>query len=124
MTCAIPGVVLLTAGQNQYRLFWNLFGTSNQLLAGLSLLVISVWLRRQGRRAWFASIPMFFVLSVTVVSLVIQIRQLASATALTAPWFNGLVALVLLALAGFMMAIALKAFFRPGRHATASVGAA
>jgi carbon starvation protein CstA len=36
VTCAIPTAVLLAAGQNQYRLFWNLFGTSNQLLAGLS----------------------------------------------------------------------------------------
>lgn len=111
-TCAIPIAVLLAAGQNQYRLFWNLFGTSNQLLAGLSLLVISVWLRRQGRRAWFATIPMVFVLGVTVVSLVLQIRQLATATFASAPWFNGLVALVLLALAASMIVIAVRALAR------------
>lgn len=116
-TCAIPVAVLLAAGQNQYRLFWNLFGTSNQLLAGLSLLVISVWLRRQGRRAWFAIVPMVFVLAVTIVSLVLQVGQLATASFATAPWVNGLVALVLLGLAAAMIAIALRALVQPARLA-------
>jgi len=41
-------------GQPQplYKIFWNLFGASNQLLAALTLLGITVWLW-QTRRAWW-----------------------------------------------------------------------
>ena len=40
-------------GEDAYRVFWTLFGTSNQLLAALTLLAVSVWLHRSGRRYWF-----------------------------------------------------------------------
>ncbi|MGC3969811.1 MAG: carbon starvation CstA family protein [Pirellulales bacterium] len=35
-----------------YRLFWNLFGASNQLLAALTLLGVTVWLWRTRREKW------------------------------------------------------------------------
>jgi len=35
-----------------YKLFWNLFGASNQLLAALTLLGVTVWLWRTRREAW------------------------------------------------------------------------
>ncbi len=43
-----------TDGKEQplWRIFWNLFGASNQLLAALTLLGITVWLW-QTRRAWW-----------------------------------------------------------------------
>ena len=50
LTVAVPLVILLAAGEGAYRAFWVLFGTSNQLLAALSLLGISVWLRRARRK--------------------------------------------------------------------------
>ncbi|MFH1023907.1 MAG: carbon starvation CstA family protein [Planctomycetota bacterium] len=49
--------------------FWPLFGTSNQLLAAMTLLVVTVWLRRTGRPWLFAAIPMLFMLAVTLTSL-------------------------------------------------------
>ena len=42
-------------------LIWPLFGTTNQLLAGLTLLVISVMLVKLGRPARYTLIPMVFV---------------------------------------------------------------
>ena len=45
--------------------FWTLFGASNQLLAALSLLVITVWLREARQRIAFTLIPMLFVLTIT-----------------------------------------------------------
>ena len=68
----IPLGFLLAAGEGAYRQFWVLFGTSNQLLAALSLLAISVWLKRSSRRSAFTWIPMAFVLIITVWSLVMQ----------------------------------------------------
>ncbi len=41
---------------------WPLFGSTNQILAGLTLLVISVMLIRLGRPARYTLIPMIFVL--------------------------------------------------------------
>ena len=108
MTCLVPIGFLLAADRGSFRLFWNLFGTSNQLLAGLSLLAISIWLRRQGKRAWFALIPMALVMTVTVVSLLLQVRLLGRAAVGSAPWINGLVSLVLLGLASTMVVIAAK----------------
>jgi carbon starvation protein len=104
LTALAPLALLLAAGEGAYRLFWVLFGTSNQLLAALSLLGISVWLRRSGRRSLFAWLPMAFVMLVTVSSLVLQVlaalRGLFAAGArLDAGTLNGAVSLLLLGLA-------------------------
>lgn len=48
---------------------WQLFGTSNQLLAGLSLLVVSLYLRALGRPTVYTLVPMGFMLVVTVSAL-------------------------------------------------------
>jgi carbon starvation protein len=104
LTCLVPLGFVLLAGGGAWRSFWTLFGTSNQLLAALSLLGISVWLKATGRRYWFAAWPMVFVSVVTVSSLLLQIRTafwLEGATAVQR--VNGAVCLVLLALAGTLL---------------------
>lgn len=54
-------------------LIWPLFGTSNQLLAGITLLLISIWLRNQGRNAVFTAIPGIFLLFMTIYAMVQQV---------------------------------------------------
>ena len=54
-------------------LIWPLFGTTNQLLAGLTLLVISVMLVKLRRRYIFTLVPMVFV---TVMSFLAALYQL------------------------------------------------
>jgi len=44
---------------------WPLFGAVNQLLAGLSLMVISVWLYRRRKPIWFTGLPMLFMIAMT-----------------------------------------------------------
>ena len=90
-----------------------MFGTSNQLLASLSLLAISVWRWRGGRKAWFTIIPTGFVMSVTVTSLVLQSRNLRRFEVWSTPWLNGLVSVVLLGLAGALVVFAARALRRP-----------
>jgi carbon starvation protein len=104
LTVGVPLVFLLSAESGAYRQFWVLFGTSNQLLAALSLLGISVWLRRSGRSAWWALLPMAFVMTMTCWSLLLQARAallgLTQGGRLFDPvGLNGVVALLLLALA-------------------------
>ncbi|MEE2813590.1 MAG: carbon starvation protein A [Verrucomicrobiota bacterium] len=52
---------LANAGKGGLTL-WPLFGATNQLLAGLSFLVITFYLWRRGRMIWFLAIPMVFML--------------------------------------------------------------
>jgi carbon starvation protein len=105
ITAGVPLLVLLAAGKDSYASFWTLFGTSNQLLAALTLLGVSVWLRRSGRPCWFTVLPMLFMMTITVWSLVGQVLTFLR----TAPekgavaWSNGAVGLLLLALAGLLV---------------------
>ena len=52
-----------------WRVFWTVFGTSNQLLAALTLLGLTTWLRRTGRPWAFAAVPCVFMLVVTLWAL-------------------------------------------------------
>jgi len=113
VTAGVPLAFLLASGEGSFRLFWTLFGTSNQLLAALSLLAITVWLRKLRRPVWYTVAPMVLVMAVTVVALVLQARTLANATVGSAPWINGLVSAVLLALAGTLVVFAVRAWRRP-----------
>ena len=109
-TVGVPLVFLLAAEQGSYKLFWTLFGTSNQLLAALSLLAITVWLKKLGKPFWFTAIPMVLVFCVTIVSLVFQVKFLLRAAIGTAPWINGLVSVILLALAMLLVGFAARAW--------------
>jgi carbon starvation protein len=119
VTVLTPLVFLLVAGEGAYRAFWVLFGTSNQLMAALSLLAISVWLHRAKRKAAFTIVPMVFVMAVTLWSLVLQIaaafRVVVSAgLQLDAGTLNGAVSLLLLALALILVYEAVRAVRQPG----------
>ncbi|MCD2137598.1 carbon starvation CstA family protein [Salinicoccus halitifaciens] len=54
-------------------LIWPLFGTSNQLLAGISLLLITVWLKRKGVNYLVTLIPMIFLLFMTLYAMFVQV---------------------------------------------------
>lgn len=54
-------------------LLWPLFGTSNQLLAGISLLLVTIWLKRQGRPIIYTLVPMIFVLFMTLWAMTEQV---------------------------------------------------
>lgn len=56
-------------------ILWQLFGTSNQLLAGLSLLVVSLYLRALGRPSRYTAVPMAFMLVVTISALIWSMFQ-------------------------------------------------
>ena len=56
-------------------IIWPLFGTTNQLLAGLTLSIVSVILIRQGRPAWFTAVPLAFLLTMSVYALLVQLGQ-------------------------------------------------
>ncbi len=75
-TLALPAVLALATFRDAagapipaWKVIWPVFGASNQLLAGLALLVIMVWLRRQGRAVGFLGGPALFMLGMTLWAL-------------------------------------------------------
>jgi carbon starvation protein len=60
------GVLALYDGQGKGGLLlWPLFGATNQLLAALAFLVITVYLARKGKPILFTLIPFFIMLTMT-----------------------------------------------------------
>jgi carbon starvation protein len=122
-TAGVPLVMLLSTDPAGYRLFWTLFGTSNQLLAALTLLGITVWLRRSGRRCWYVAAPMVFVMTITAWALLLQIgvgvRDAARGAwrdgggAANPTIINAGVGIALLALAALFVVEAARALNRP-----------
>ncbi len=54
---------------------WPVFGATNQILGALALLVVSVYLYKKGRPILYTLAPMVFMLAVTIVGMVINIRS-------------------------------------------------
>lgn len=70
ITIAPAALILMNTTSGMWAQFWTLFGAANQLLAALTLLVISVWLHKNNKRLAFTLIPMVFVLITTLVALI------------------------------------------------------
>jgi carbon starvation protein len=101
-----------------WKVFWTLFGASNQLLAGLTLLALSVWLRRQGKPWLITALPMVFMMAMTLWALVLVfrpwVRKLAGQP-VPATAAEGAAAIVLFVLAVLMVAEAGRILLRPRR---------
>jgi len=54
---------------------WALFGTTNQLLAGLTLLAVTLYLRQRGRPIVYTGIPMLFMLGSTLVAMIENLEE-------------------------------------------------
>ena len=54
---------------------WPLFGSTNQILAGMTLLVISVMLIKMGRPAKYTMLPMIFVLFTSCWAAIIKLME-------------------------------------------------
>jgi carbon starvation protein len=55
---------------------WQMFGASNQLMAALSLLVVSVWLKSEKRNPTYAVVPMIFMYFTTLAATAVTARNL------------------------------------------------
>ena len=99
-------------------LIWPLFGTTNQLLAGLTLLVISVMLVKLGRPARYTMIPMVFITTMALAAALFQLQSLYREGGIFYPllWID--VAIVILAI--LVMLEAGSAFMRERRAAAAA----
>ncbi|TMF34397.1 MAG: carbon starvation protein A [Chloroflexi bacterium] len=74
VTGMVLSMALVLSGTWVY--LWQLFGASNQLLAALSLLLVTVWLRSVGKNPAYAGIPMVFMYVTTMAATVVTAYNL------------------------------------------------
>ena len=61
-------LVLLDSSGSGGLLLWPLFGSTNQLLGALTLMVISIWLFLKGRNYWITLIPLLILLIIVTIA--------------------------------------------------------
>jgi carbon starvation protein len=107
-TVALPFILIFFAKPGSYLDFWTLFGASNQMLASLTLLSITVWLYQARKRIAFTLLPMIFVLTVTFCALGLLVYgNLSTSTGYDIKMVNGLASLALILLAIYLAVTAL-----------------
>lgn len=75
VTVGLGGWLALT----NWSVIWPIFGSANQLFAGLALLSVAVWLKKSGKNYKMFTIPITFMLIVTALALIqlIQVNMAA-----------------------------------------------
>ncbi|MEW6050415.1 MAG: carbon starvation CstA family protein [Candidatus Zixiibacteriota bacterium] len=103
VTVAIPLLLVWSSQEQGWRAYWTLFGAANQLLAAMTLLAVSVWLYKAGRRVAYVLLPMLFVLVITLWALVrLSISNFASSATSQVAIVNGVAAVTLICLALYL----------------------
>jgi len=92
---------------------WELFGTTNQLLAALGLLAISVYLFEIRRKSIYFTIPMGFMLVITLTAMVLKLIDFWNAQSLPLLITGG--AILILAVWLLIEAFILFRLFRSAR---------
>ena len=59
-------------------LLWPLFGATNQLVGGLTLLLITIYLQKTGKPFIYTLIPMLFLISMTIVAMVLNFKAFSN----------------------------------------------
>ena len=104
LTVALPVYFVAFAPPGSWVRFWTLFGASNQLLAALTLLAITVWLHQRRQRIAFTLLPMLFVLVTTLYALVtLTMQNFSGATVDPVAMVNGITSAALIALAVYLV---------------------
>jgi carbon starvation protein len=107
-TVAVPFVLIFFAKPGSWLDFWTLFGASNQLLAALTLLSITVWLYQARRRIAFTLVPMIFVLVITLWALgLMVVGNFQASTGFDMRLVNGIASLALILLSIYLAVVAL-----------------
>ena len=103
LTVALPFYFITFAQKGMWADFWTLFGASNQLLAALTLLAITVWLHQSRRRIGYTLAPMIFVLTITLWALTkLAVGNFRASAGFDVKFINGVSSAALVALALYL----------------------
>src|SRR5699024_9058277 len=73
----------LVPGDFAFGTLWQLFGTTNQLTAGLALAVIAVWVTKRRRNPLTILVPLVFLLFMTSWALIVNLVEFLSSGSLS-----------------------------------------
>jgi carbon starvation protein len=116
-------ILLVLTGTWVY--LWQLFGAANQLMAALSLLIVTVWLREQKKNPSFALWPMLFMYVTTLAATLVTARNLfvtivpKGGTAAAGAWAMIVISILLFVTALIIGWDGYQAFQRYGKGAQA-----
>ncbi|HRZ35420.1 MAG TPA: carbon starvation CstA family protein [Candidatus Paceibacterota bacterium] len=94
---------------NVLPVLWRVFGSANQMMAAMALLVVAVWMRAHRRKFLFALIPSIFMFVTTVASTAMSL----SLNLEQKNFVLSFACLVLLCLAVGMVILSVRVFRRP-----------
>jgi carbon starvation protein len=102
---------------------WGLFGAANQLLAGIALMAVAAWLGQAGKNNKMFFIPMAFMLSATLTSLVLtviaKINMIGAGKAMWGDYFQLFFASSMAVLAIILVIEGIKTFSKQTKPAQA-----
>lgn len=117
----ITVVLGILLGMTGYSKIWGLFGSANQLLAGLGLLAVAAWLGKVGKNNKMFLFPMAFMNVVTICSLAIIIKNqvgiILKGGADWGPYAQAILAVLLIVLAVMLVIEGIQTLFGKNRAA-------
>ncbi len=97
---AFTPLILIFGGEGlSWKRLWPIFGASNQMLAGLSLLVLTVYLYRKGRNIYFTLIPLIFLIIITSMAMVLSLKEYIK----TRNWVLSILSVLLLSFSAWII---------------------
>lgn len=88
---------------------WQIFGGTNQLIAGLALVTGAVYLKQKGRPVWPLAIPALYMVFMTLTALSMKTATFYNQNL----WLLFGISLTLIGIGVGVLGMALKAFFQP-----------
>ena len=68
-TFAVAALAMVLMSGNTISSLWSVFGSVNQLLAGITLMVVTLWLFRTRRKTVFVALPAIFMFTTSIWAL-------------------------------------------------------
>ena len=97
---AFTPLILIFGGEGlSWKRLWPIFGATNQLLAGLSLLVLTVYLYRKGRNILFTLIPLIFLIIMTSTAMILSLKEYIK----SGNWVLSILSMLLLAFSAWII---------------------
>lgn len=73
-TAIVVIAMFVLSRSNTLPVLWRIFGTANQMMGALALLIVALWMHAQGRRYLFALIPSLIMFATTLTSAFLSLK--------------------------------------------------
>ncbi len=74
-TLLCVGIMFALSRSNTLPVLWQVFGSANQMMGAIALLVAGVWLRSHRRKSWFVFVPAVLMFGTTLTSTALALAQ-------------------------------------------------